>query len=42
MFYQVIGDGANAFILIVALIVGFLNALAYVDYLKVKKEQEKK
>lgn len=40
MFDQVIGDGANLFILIVALIIGFLNALAYVDYLKVKKDQE--
>jgi hypothetical protein len=40
MIDQVVGDGANLFILIVAVLIGFLNALAYVDYLKVKKDQE--
>lgn len=40
MFEQVVGDGANLFILIVGLLIGFLNALAYVDMVKVKKEQE--
>ncbi len=40
MFSQVVGDGANLFILIVALLFGFVNALAYVDAQKVKKEQE--
>lgn len=40
MFYQVVGDGANLFILIVAIIIGFINALAFVDAEKVKKEQE--
>ncbi len=40
MFTQVVGDGANLFILIVALLFGFVNALAYVDAQKVKKEQE--
>ena len=39
MFKQVIGDGANLFILIVGLLIGFLNALAYVDMKKVEKEQ---
>jgi hypothetical protein len=42
MFQQFIGDGANIFIAIVAVIVGFATALGYVDFLKVKKEQEKK
>ena len=40
MFSQVVGDGANLFILIVALLFGFVNALAYIDSLKTKKEQE--
>jgi hypothetical protein len=40
MFEQVVGNGANLFILIVAILIGFVNALAYVDYQKVKKEQE--
>lgn len=40
MFYQVVGDGANLFVLIVAIIIGFINALAFVDAQKVKKEEE--
>ncbi len=40
MIDQVVGDGANLFILIVALLIGFVNALAYVDMKKVEKEQE--
>ena len=40
MFDQVVGDGANLFILIVGLLIGFINALAYVDMKKVEKEQE--
>lgn len=39
MFEQVVGDGANLFITIVAVIIGFVNALAFIDYRKVKKEQ---
>ena len=42
MFEQVIGNGANLFILIVGLLIGFVNALAYVDWQKVKKDQEEK
>ncbi len=42
MFEQVIGNGANLFIIIVALLIGFMNALAYHDMIKVKKEQEEK
>jgi hypothetical protein len=40
MFYQVVGNGANLFILIVAILIGFVNALAFVDAQKVKKEEE--
>ena len=40
MIEQVVGDGANLFILIFALLTAFLNALAYVDMKKVEKEQE--
>ena len=41
-FDQVAGDGANLFILIVALLFGFVNALAFVDSQRVKKEQDEK
>lgn len=40
MIDQVVGDGANLFILIVAILIGFVHALGFVDYQKVKKEQE--
>lgn len=42
MFEQYIGSGANIFFAIVAVLVGFAVALGYVDFLKVKKENEKK
>jgi hypothetical protein len=41
MFNQYIGDGANIFIAIVAVLIGFATALGYVDFLKVKKENKK-
>ncbi len=41
MFEQVIGEGANIFITIVAVLIGFATALGYVDFLKTKKEEEK-
>jgi len=40
MFDQIIGEGANIFITIVAVLIGFVTALSYVDFLKVKKEEE--
>lgn len=40
MFDQVIGEGANIFIAVVAVIIGFVAALSYVDFLKVKKDEE--
>lgn len=42
MFEQYIGDGANLFILIVAVLVAFAASLGYVDYVKVKREEQKK
>ena len=39
MFEQVVGEGANIFITIIAVIVGFVAALSYVDFIKTKKEQ---
>jgi hypothetical protein len=41
MFEQVVGEGANIFITIVAVLIGFIAALGYVDFLKVKKEEKK-
>ncbi|HEY0744890.1 MAG TPA: hypothetical protein VGD40_25660 [Chryseosolibacter sp.] len=42
MFEQYVGSGANLFFAIVAVLIGFGVALGYVDFLKVKKENEKK
>jgi len=42
MFNQYIGDGANIFIAIVAVLVGFATALGYIDFVKTKREQQKK
>lgn len=38
MFEQVIGDGANLFITIVAVIIGFIAAMGFIDAQKKKKE----
>lgn len=40
MFNQYVGPGADLFILIVAVIIGFAAALGYIDFLKTKKEQK--
>lgn len=42
MFQQFIGDGANIFIAIVAVIVGFATALGYLDFLKTTRKDQKK
>jgi hypothetical protein len=42
MFNQVVGSGANTFLIIIAVIVGFIAALSYVDQVRVKKEEEEK
>jgi hypothetical protein len=41
MFHQFIGDGANLFITIVAVLVGFATALGYIDFMKTKKQEKK-
>jgi nucleoside permease NupC len=41
MFEQYTADGANIFIAIVAVLIGFVAALSYMDFQKVKKDQEK-
>jgi hypothetical protein len=41
MFEQYIGDGANLFIIIVAVLIGFATALGYLDFLKTKNEEKK-
>lgn len=41
MFQQFIGNGANLFIAIVAVIIGFIAAMGYTDYLKTVKKQKK-
>ena len=42
MFEQNVGDGANIFITIVAVIIGFAAAMGYIDYNKSTKKQENK
>ena len=41
MFHQFIGDGANIFIAIVAVIIGFAAAMGYTDYVKTTKGEKK-
>jgi hypothetical protein len=41
MFEQYIGDGANVFIAIVAVLICFVAALSYIDFQKVKKDEKK-
>ncbi|HYG04321.1 MAG TPA: hypothetical protein VD927_17860 [Chryseosolibacter sp.] len=41
MFDQYIQDGANTFIAIVAVLIGFATALGYIDFLKTKKQERK-
>ena len=41
MFQQFIGDGANVFIAIVAVLIGFATAMGYIDYMKTKKQENK-
>lgn len=42
MFHQYLGDGANVFIAIVAVVIGFAAAMGYIDFLKTTKRNEKK
>ncbi|MFN3840349.1 MAG: hypothetical protein ACK4RF_06550 [Cyclobacteriaceae bacterium] len=41
MFNQYVASGADLFIIIVAVTVGFAAALGYVDFLKTTKQQKK-
>jgi len=40
IFNQIVGDGANLFMLIVAIVIGFAAGMGYTDYVKTKKEEE--
>ncbi|HEY4655388.1 MAG TPA: hypothetical protein VIH22_12790 [Cyclobacteriaceae bacterium] len=42
MFEDYIGSGADIFIAIVAVIVGFIAAMSYLDFLKVSKKEKEK
>jgi len=41
MFEQVVGDGANLFVTIIAVLIGFVSALGFIDHMKTKKEENK-
>ena len=41
MFHQFVGDGANIFIAIVAVIIGFAAAMGYTDYVRTSKGEKK-
>lgn len=41
MFQLYTGSGADIFITIVAVLVGFAAAMGYIDFLKTKKEEKK-
>jgi hypothetical protein len=40
MFEQVVGTGANTFIIIIAVIIGFVSALGFIDSKKTEKDNE--
>ncbi len=39
MFDQNVGDGANLFVVILAVIIGFASAMGYTDYLRTKRDE---
>jgi len=39
-FNQIVGDGANLFFVIVAIVIGFVGGMSYTDMLKTKKEED--
>ena len=41
MFHDYVGSGANIFIAIIAVLVGFAAASGYIDFKKVKKAEKK-
>jgi hypothetical protein len=40
MFNQVVGSGANAFLIIIAVLAGFVAGLSYVDFRRQKEKEE--
>ncbi|GHM98528.1 hypothetical protein WSM22_00180 [Cytophagales bacterium WSM2-2] len=40
IFTQIVGDGANLFVVIVAIIAGFVAGMSYTDALKTQKEEK--
>ena len=40
MFADYIGSGADAFIAIVAVVVGFVAAMGYIDFLRVTRKEK--
>jgi len=40
IFNQIVGDGANLFMVIVAIIIGFVAGMSYTDMLRTKKDEE--
>ncbi len=40
MFNQVVGSGANTFLIIVAVLVGFAAGLSFVDFKREKKKEQ--
>ena len=40
-FLQNVADGANLFVIILAVVIGFAAAMGYIDYLKEKKAEKK-
>jgi len=39
MFNQSVGDGANLFFVILAVIIGFAAAMGYTDFLRTKRDE---
>lgn len=42
MFEQFVGNGANIFVAIVAVLVGFAVGMGYTDYVRTKAKEQKK
>lgn len=40
MFNQVVGDGANLFVIILTVVIGFAAGMGFVDFKKVTREEE--
>jgi len=40
IFHQMVGSGANAFVVVIAVIVGFVSAISFLDSKKTFKEND--